>query len=82
MKKLGIVLILSILLVSCSKTEPIGKYQAINTLDGHLIIINTTNGEGEVFNKRVSNTYPKGTLVERVIYFQTGKIVRPEKKYE
>jgi uncharacterized protein YcfL len=53
MKKLGIVLILSILLVSCSKTEPIGKYQAINTLDGRLIIINTTNGEGEVFNKRV-----------------------------
>jgi uncharacterized protein YcfL len=29
MKKLGIVLILSILLVSCSKSESIGKYQAI-----------------------------------------------------
>jgi hypothetical protein len=53
MKKLGIVLILSILLVSCFKTEPIGKYQAVVLTDyDRIIIINTTNGDGEVFEIR------------------------------
>ena len=60
MKKLSVLLISSILLASCSKPEPLGKYQAL-VLEGtgnspqRIIIINTTNGDGEVFKIR-SNT--------------------------
>jgi hypothetical protein len=54
MKKLGILLILSILLVSCSKSQPIGKYQAIQLRPYEIIIINTTNGECQVWKQSSS----------------------------
>jgi|UniRef100_UPI00404981BF uncharacterized protein YcfL len=55
MKKLGIVLILSILLVSCSKSESIGKYQAISLSQNKIIIINTITGEGEEWERSTSS---------------------------
>jgi hypothetical protein len=70
MKKLGIVLILSILLVSCSNREPVGKYQAVEVA-GELIIIDTTNGEGEVFTLRV--------VEDNFNMIKIGKVSRPKK---
>jgi hypothetical protein len=54
MKNLFVVLILSVLLISCSKGEPIGKYQAIEA-NGNLIIINTTDGSGDVYKWDLEN---------------------------
>lgn len=74
MKKLGIVLILSILLVSCSNPEPIGKFQAIHQ-NNHLIIIDTTNGEGEVFGGMLEG-YGEGNKFN---YIKIGKVSRAKK---
>ena len=49
MKNILVVLILSVLLISCSQIEPIGKYQAIEA-NGNLIIVNTTDGSGDVYS--------------------------------
>ena len=54
MKNLFVVLILSVLLISCSKGEPFGKYQAIEA-NGNLIIINTTDGSGDVYKWDLEN---------------------------
>jgi hypothetical protein len=70
MKKLGIVLILSILLVSCSKSEPVGKYQAVEVA-GNLIIINTITGEGEVFTWKMRE--------RKITAVFESKISRPKK---
>jgi hypothetical protein len=49
MKNILAVLIISVLLISCSWSEPIGKYQAIEA-NGNLIIVNTTDGSGDVYS--------------------------------
>jgi hypothetical protein len=70
MKKLGIILILSILLVSCSNSEPVGKYQAVEVA-GDLIIINTITGEGDffIFRRRAG----------KIVLIPESKISRPKK---
>jgi len=70
MKNLGIVLILSILLVSCSNSEPVGKFQAVQQ-SSLLTIIDTTNGEGEVFMVKV--------VGGKFNYIKVGKVSRPKK---